>query len=121
MKHLGKIQPGPWRATTVGPKRLPVIADKFGYIVAHLGDDETGGMLESLEGSSPLQRAKLIEAAPDLLEAAQEALFALECCHMQADARHSVDAARMAEFVARYLPALRAAIAKATGTDDETD
>ena len=102
---MNKHTPGPWFVDHKSPFLVRAGDDIDGRHIAHIGPANYTPIFDVDEPN-----AKLIAAAPDLLEAAQLALQIAESwIHDQLDGTSSIDGALL------HLDPVRAAIARARG------
>lgn len=105
---MSKHTPGPWVRKNGNPTFVPLRAhhcEKLGFSIGFVSLDDNDGCGE------PAANARLIAAAPELLEAARLVIawYEAECDPSKTDFYQRMQMCRDSE------DALRAAIAKATG------
>ena len=103
---MTKHTPGPWTATNASPLRqYPGISGADGYLIAQLGSDVLRKTLSYRGDDEGQSNARLISAAPDLLEALKkaEAALAIASSYVNMEQR----------YMRSSLESIRDAIAKA--------
>lgn len=112
---MSAFTPGPWRVKLLAPKFVEVCDDNGKPIVTWPGFDESNVPLKRHEAN-----ARLIAAAPDLLEALKNTASALACAIRANLSRDLYDSDADYDAAVRdnvSLAEARAAIAKAEGIE----